>query len=194
MRLRALIYTLALVVTPALNAAPREFHLFASAGQNPDNWHGHSFFRTLTFELTFDQPRLMQRLQVPGLEVGASVSYHDIRQPHSWFGHTYEDLDDSVRGESMELFVRHVWRPQGDVQPFADLGTGPMWSNRRVPAATSRLNFNSQLGIGAIFFARSRWPLMAGYRFAHVSNGGSTGRNPGLDVHLLFVGTTLKRW
>ena len=34
------------------------------------------------------------------------------------------------------------------LRPDADLGTGPMWSNRRIPAATSKLNFNSQLGTG----------------------------------------------
>jgi hypothetical protein len=192
MRLRALILALALPLTAS--AAPRELHFFGGAGQNPSNLHGHSFFRTVTFELTFSPPRLMQRLRLRDTEVGAAVSYHDIRQPRSWFGHTFGDPDDSVRGESLYLFARHVWRPRGDVRPFVDLGTGPMWSNRRVPAATSRLNFNSQLGVGATLFANSRWPLMAGYRFAHISNGGLTGRNPGLDVHMVFVGTTLKKW
>ena len=76
---------------------------------------------------------------------------------------------------------------------YPDLGTGPMWANRRVPAATSRFNFNSQLGVGVTLFATSRWPLLAGYRFEHISNNGFTERNPKLDVHTVFFGTTLHR-
>jgi hypothetical protein len=188
---------LVLLALPAA-AAPRAFNLYLGGGANPSNFHGHSTFRTITFELTFDQPRverLARRwLHVGDLEVGTAVSYHDIRQPRSWFGHTYGDPDDSVRGESLFLFARKQWRATSDVRPFVDLGSGPMWANRRVPAATSRFNFDSQLGLGATFFATSRWPVLAVYRFQHISNGGFTGRNPGLDIHSFFVGTTLRRW
>jgi hypothetical protein len=68
-----------------------------------------------------------------------------------------------------------------------------MWSNRRVPAATSRFNMNSQAGFGAILFARSRAPIHVGYRFSHISNGGLTGRNPGLEVHQAIIGVRVKR-
>jgi hypothetical protein len=194
MNIRALVLAM-LVALPAAAATPRAFNLYLGAGQNPSNFHGHSNFRTITFEKTFAAPRLVERwTHLHDLEGGAAISYHDIRQPRSWFGHRYGDPDDSVRGESLLLFVRKQWRSGSDVRPFIDLGTGPMWSNRRVPAATSRGNFNSQLGLGATLFASSRWPLLAGYRFQHISNGGFTGRNPGLDVHSFFVGTTLHSW
>jgi hypothetical protein len=68
-----------------------------------------------------------------------------------------------------------------------------MWSNRRIPAATSKLNFNSQLGLGVVLFPNARMPIFAGYRFFHISNGGLTGRNPGLNVNGFFVGTNLRR-
>lgn len=180
---------------PLAAATPNALNLFANEGQNPDNVHGHSSFHTITFELTFPKPQRLERWRfLRDTETGAAVSYHDIRQPRSWFGHRYGDPDDSVRGESLYVFARRHWWPAGNVSPFVDLGTGPMWSNRRVPAATSRLNFNSQMGLGVALFPASRWPIIAGYRFQHISNGGFTGRNPGLDVHSFFAGTTIRRW
>jgi Lipid A 3-O-deacylase (PagL) len=194
MKLRALLVSL-VAALPVAAATPTAFNLFATDGQNPDNVHGHSSFHSITFELTYPEPpRLPRRLRLRDTEVGAAVSYHDIHQPRSWFGHRYGDPDDAVRGESLFLFARHHWRMAGDVRPFVDLGTGPMWSNRRVPAATSRLNANSQLGLGVTVFASRRWPVIAGYRFEHISNGGFTGRNPGLDIHSFFVGTTIRKW
>ncbi len=194
MKIRALFFTL-VAALPVAAATPTAFNLFATSGSNPDNVHGHSSFRTISFELTIAEPRRLQRWRrLRDTEVGAAVSYHDIRQPRSWFGHRFGDPDDSVRGESLFVFARHHWRLPGDIQPFIDLGTGPMWSNRRVPAATSRLNANSQMGAGVTLFASSRWPIIAGYRFSHISNGGFTGRNPGLDIHSFFIGTTVRRW
>ncbi len=146
------------------------------------NFHGHSIFRSIHFEVT-GQSRLARRWLHS--DAGASISYSDIHQARSWFGYRYGDPDDWVRAVSTFFFVRRHWRHVA----YMELGTGPMWSNRRVPAATSRLNFNSQVGFGAILFPHFRTPLCIGYRFSHISNGGFTGRNPGLNVHSVLVGT-----
>src|SRR5260221_6841546 len=159
MKIRAVLFSL-VAALPLAAATPTAFNVFATDGQNPDNVHGHSSFHTITFELTYPEPRRLQRWsRLHDTEVGAAISYHDIHQPRSWFGHRYGDPDDAVRAESLFLFARHYWRAAGDFRPFVDLGTGPMWSNRRVPAATSRLNFNSQFGIGVTLFATTRWPI-----------------------------------
>ncbi len=147
------------------------------------NFHGHSVFRAIHFELAGRSALAQRWLRA---DAGASVSYSDIRQARSWFGYRYGDPDDSVRAVSSFFFVRRQWR-----MTYAELGTGPMWSNRRVPAATSRFNMDSQLGLGVILFPRSRTPLHVGYRFSHISNGGLTGRNPGLNVHSIVAGTRL---
>src|SRR5260221_7979373 len=194
MKIRALFFTL-VAALPVAAATPTAFILFATSGSNLDNVHGHSSFRTISFELTIAEPRRLQRWRrLRDTEVGGAVSYHDIRQPRSWFGHRFGDPDDSVRGESLFVFARHHWPLPRDIQPFIDLGTGPMWSNRRVPAATSRLNANSQMGAGVTLFASSRWPIIAGYRFSHISNGGFTGRNPPLPLHPVFISTTGPTW
>ena len=91
-----------------------------------------------------------------------------------------------MRAVTSFFFARRHWQ-----RGYVELGTGPMWSNRRVPAATSRLNMNSQLGFGTTLFTQSRVPLRVAYRFSHISNGGLTHRNPGLNVHTIMAGTRL---
>ena len=170
---------------------PREVNGYLSGGKSLSNFHGHSIFHTVQFELAGESALSKRWLRTP--DAGVSVSYNDIRQARSWFGYRYGDPSDSVRAVSSYFFLRHFWRQSSNIEPYTELGTGPMWSNRRVPAATSRFNFNSQLGLGAVLFPRSRMPLHVGYRFSHISNGGAEGRNPGLEVHQIVIGTRLMR-
>lgn len=172
---------------------PEEFSLAFSNGRTPMSWkRGHAIFHTLALEVSGTTPWVERHL--PGTVTGASISYSDIKQAHSWFGYRYESLDDRVRGEAAQAFVRFALpTPLAAVRPWAEFGTGPMWSNRRVPQATSRLNFNSFGAVGLSLFANGRgWPLRVGYRFAHVSNGGIASRNFGWNVHTFYVATRLK--
>lgn len=100
-------------------------------------------FRPLRFEIAGRSEALPRWLRRE--EVGAALTYNALWQARSWFGYKFGEPDDGVRAESLCVFVRHssTAHPLG-LRPFADLGTGPMWSNRRVPAATSRFNFNSR--------------------------------------------------
>jgi hypothetical protein len=63
-----------------------------------------------------------------------------------------------------------------------------MYATRRVPASTSRFNFLTQYGGGVIIQPASRFPLMAGFRSMHISNGGYSPRNPGLNVRAFVFG------
>ncbi len=193
--LRRMVILLIVLIAGSANAGgfdftPREFNVYLSGGKNPPNVHGHSRFRSIHFEVAGQSAFL--RRWIPRSETGASVSFSYIHQPRSWFGYRFGDPDGWVRALSTFFFVRRRWRQAADTQPFMELGTGPMWSNREVPAATARLNFNSQLGFGAVFFSHSRVPLHAGYRFSHISNGLYHERNPGLNVHSLVVGVRVR--
>ena len=170
-----------------------DFNIYLGNAKSETNRHGQSRFRMISFELTGHPklPRLLERY-LPDARVGVDIDYADVRQPRSWFGYTYGDPDDSVRAEWAHFFIRQYWRTSSNMQPYVDIGTGPMWSNRRIPAATSKLNFNSQLGLGVSLFPHAKMPLYVGYRFFHISNGGLTGRNPGLNVNGFFVGTRVR--
>jgi len=163
-----------------------------SLGQAKNSVHGNAFFRSLHFEY-LGRPNLTERW-LWRTDAGAELTYSDIRQPRSWFGHTYGDPNDSVRGESAYFFLRRrFFQGSTRLQPYLDVGTGPMWSNRRVPAATSRFNMDSQFDAGVLFAPESRHAIQFGYRFSHISNGGGAGRNPGWNLHSLFIGTRFYR-
>lgn len=171
----------------ATDITREDFSMYFGNGKSVTSWHGQASFRSLRFELTGRSPYVES--WIPKARVGISLAYHDIRQARSWFGYRDGDPNDSVRGMSSYLFVRRGWRDEARLQPYIEVGSGPMWSNRRVPAATSRFNFNSQLGLGLRLYGRS----MVVARFAHISNFGITGRNPGLNVSSLMVGARLRR-
>src|SRR3954454_4897274 len=181
---------LLLLSSPAFAA---DFNIYLGDAKSETNRHGQSRFRTISFELT-GRPRLLHYIEryVPNARLGVDIDYADVRQPRSWFGSTYGDPDDSVRAEWAHFFVRQYWRTSSDVRPYVDIGTGPMWSNRRIPAATSKLNFNSQLGLGLALVPNAKMPLFVGYRFFHISNGSLSGRNPGLNVTGFFIGTRVR--
>lgn len=182
----------------ATSPVPRDFNVFLSGGKSMPNWHGQSTFRSITFELTGAPPHFFERLHLsehlPNTAAGVAVTYSDVHQPRSWFGHKYENTDDWVRAETATMFLRHQWRSQSEgARPYLDIGTGPMWSNRRVPAATSRINFDSRFTVGLSIPMRSDRPLMLAYRFSHISNGVFAKHNPGLNVHTLLIGTRVSR-
>jgi len=168
-----------------------EINTYLSSGGSGMNFHGHSMFRrTIHFEAAGDSKLANRWMQHTNAAI--SIAYSDIHQARSWFGYRDGDPDDWVRAVSSLFLLRRHWRDPLDLQPYAELGTGPMWSNRRVPAATSRLNMNSQAGFGVIFFAHERVPIHFGYRFSHISNGGLWKRNPGLEVHQIIIGARVK--
>ena len=51
----------------------------------------------------------------------------------------------SGRGATAALTLRHYLQACPPI--YAELSSGPMWSEKQVPAATSQLNFPSQAGI-----------------------------------------------
>ena len=196
--MRRLLLIVSFVVAPSLHAELREFNIFFSHGRSFTSPHGRARFRSLQFEF-LGRSRFVAHY-IPKAEVGVSLTYSDIRQPRSWFGYTYGDPDDSVRGENAFLFIRRSWRETSSTQPYIELGTGPMWSNRRVPAATARLNFDSQLGFGARLFADAH-PVFIEYRFSHISNlafgdnnPGHPKRNPGWNVNTILIGTRIHKF
>lgn len=157
--------------------------MFLGYAESLENWHGQATFRSISVEWAGFAPTAVTKF-LPNTRAGVGLTYRDVMQPRSWFGHTYGDPDDHVRAEWALFFVRHHWRRDARVSPMIDIGTGPMWSNRRIPAATSRANFHSQLGLGATFGSR----LYVLYRFSHISNGEFVGRNPGWNVNAVWVG------
>lgn len=153
----------------------------ATGGKSMTNWHGQATVETLNVELG--------RALTPHYDLAFVVAPTFIRQPRSWFGNEFGDGNETVRALSGSLLVRRTWRAQSErASIYAEVSTGPMWAERRVPAGTSRFNFHSQFGVGTVLFPQSRAALVLGYRFGHISNGGYAPRNPGLNVSSVVIG------
>lgn len=159
-----------------------EVRLVATGGKSVTTWHGQADVQMLQLELG--------RALTPRTTVAFAGGAVNLWQPRSWFGDQFGDGNESVRALSASLLVRHTWRPGARVRPYIEGATGPMVAEKRVPASTSRFNFVSQAGAGVVI--DGRFPVFAGYRFLHISNGGYAPRNPGLNVFAAVVGVQLR--
>ncbi len=75
-------------------------------------------------------------------------------------------------------------------RPYLEGGGGPLWSDLggRVPEQPGQFNFAVWGGAGISWFLTPQWAIQAGYRFIHISNGGTRHPNSGLNAGMPFVG------
>jgi len=149
-----------------------------AGGKSLKTWHGQATIQSFSIEAA--------RALRPNLDLAFVFAPMHVSQPRSWFGDQFGDGEEDVRALSAALLLRRTFRG-GSL--YVEGGTGPMWAERRVPAATSRFNFHSQFGAGAVLWPRNRVSMIVGYRFGHISNGGYAPRNPGLNVSSIVIGT-----
>ena len=181
MRPRAsLVPFLVAILAVAARTNAQQWSVYASGGKSITTWHGQVDISSLNVERTRERWR--------NTEVGFVVAPHVLFQPRSWFGYQYGNGNEKVLAISGSLLLRRTFGAF-----YAEASTGPMWAEKRVPAATSRFNFITQPGFGAVFRRDTRMPVMVGYRFAHISNGGYARRNPGLNISQLIVGVRVAR-
>lgn len=169
---------------------PQQLNLFLSNGTSVKDLHGQATLHSIHFELAGRADWMKLR----DTDVGIALIYSEVRQPHFLFPPQGGGPKDDVRAESAYFFARKRWTRWGGVEPYVDVGSGPMWSNRRIPAETLRVNFQSQLTAGAIWMPHARFPLFTAYRFSHISNGGFGPRNPGVNVYSVLIGTSAVRF
>ncbi|HEX6179122.1 MAG TPA: acyloxyacyl hydrolase [Thermoanaerobaculia bacterium] len=170
MNLAAAALTLALV--DAIN-------LQFATGTSITNWHGQADVHAVTIEAARGN----------ATELGVWASPQVIWQPRSWYGERFGDGDEKIYG----MAIGGVIRRRLTSRFFVELSAGPMWTEKQVPAATSRMNFVTQPGAGFVIRRDSRVPMFVVYRFSHISNGGLSSRNPGWNVSSIGVGVTLRR-
>ncbi|HLZ34203.1 MAG TPA: acyloxyacyl hydrolase [Nitrospira sp.] len=78
----------------------------------------------------------------------------------------------------------------GRLRPYLEGGGGPLWTDLggRVPEQPGQFNFIVWGGAGCSWFLTPQWAVQAGYRFVHISNGGTRHPNSGLNAGMPFVG------
>jgi Lipid A 3-O-deacylase (PagL) len=75
----------------------------------------------------------------------------------------------------------------GHVVPYIDLDGGVLFTNTRVPAGTSRINFTPAGAVG-LHFLTGKMHWTADVRFMHISNAGLQTLNPGINTVQLRLG------
>jgi hypothetical protein len=174
------IATLVLALLP-LTATAQTISVYGTAGQSPKTWHGQAELQALNIEFA--------HALSPRTDVALVVSPTELDQPRSWFGDDYGDGNERVRAIAASLLLRRTFnRDPSRVHVYGEASTGPMYADKPVPASTSRFNVVTQFGAGVVLLPHSRFPVLAGYRFEHVSNGGYAPRNPGLNFSSVVFG------
>lgn len=182
--MRNLILLTFLLSFPINAAAFDEFRVHAIGGKSTTTWHGQADVQAVSFE--------MGRALSPRTTFAVVLSPMTLWQPRSWFGDDFGDGNESVRAIHGALLLRRTFRRQSSLQWYVDGSTGPMFADKRVPASTSRFNFATRAGAGLVLNAQGRLPVILGYQFMHISNGGYAPRNPGLNVSAAVVGVQLR--
>ena len=76
------------------------------------------------------------------------------------------------------------------LRPYIESGGGPLWTDLggQVPEQPGQFNIVVWGGAGAAWMLTPQWTVNVGYRFVHISNGGTRTPNSGLNFGLPFVG------
>jgi len=73
------------------------------------------------------------------------------------------------------------------VVPYFELGGGTLFTNTKVPEATSRINFTTGGAVG-LHLLRSRHNISTEVRYMHISNAGLATPNPGINTIQFRIG------
>src|SRR6185369_2876955 len=155
-------------------------------GKSMNGVHGQGSFVALHFDFA--------RAFLPRTEATWGIAPMWIEQPSHFFV-SEGSGSEHVQAIQFTLGLRHHFGDESkSTRPFVEIGSGPMWSTKRVPATSSRFNFDSYGTVGATFRARNGWAPFAGLRVQHISNAGYVAdRNPGYNIGSIVLGVRFAR-
>ena len=183
--MRKIVFLLFVILPSLANAELSHVAVSFAGGHSNRTWHGQADVSALNIELG--------KALSPRMEVAFVASPMSLWQPRSWFGDQFGDGHETVHAIATSALVRYRLNTDSSrVQFYGEAATGPMWAEKAIPASTSRFNFATQVGAGVVLMPRSRFPVLAGYRFEHLSNGGYSPRNPGFNISMVVVGVQLR--
>jgi hypothetical protein len=151
-------------------------------GKSMTGVHGQGSFASVHFDFS--------RAFLEHTELTWGVQPWLIEQPSHFFVADGKDNEHALALHFTLGLRHHFGSASANVRPFVELGSGPMFSSKKVPATTSRINFDSYGTLGATFHGRT----YVGFRFQHISNAGIVAdRNPGFNIGSIVFGIRLAR-
>jgi lipid A 3-O-deacylase len=112
------------------------------------------------------------------VSIGAEVVYIQFLEPVA------------AHGIGFAPRIKYTFVALDRIRPYAEFAGGPFWTDLagKIPEESSRFNFVLTAGFGVSYFLTDQTALNIGYRFHHISNGGTRYPNLGLNASLPFGG------
>jgi opacity protein-like surface antigen len=112
------------------------------------------------------------------VSIGAETVYIQFQEPYL------------THGLGFTPKIKYTFVGLNRIRPYAEFAGGPFWTDLagKIPEASSELSFVLTAGVGISYFVSERTALNIGYRFHHISNGGTSSPNLGLNASLPFGG------
>jgi len=122
---------------------------------------------------------LAERTPVHGaVEVGVEPLYQQYTKP------------ELVYFAGLGLTARYHFLGLGRFVPYAELAAFAGYTNLKVTEIRSEFTFLLWAGLGVSYFVTDRTAVYGGYRYEHVSNGGTSTPNRGLESNAGVVGVS----
>jgi len=102
--------------------------------------------------------------------------------------------ESTVYGVSSTLLFRQYFSPDHHIRPFFTIGAGFLLANSPIPPESNSVKFTPQGGFGLAWFRSPGLAYFAAYRYVHVSNGGLSHPNPGINSSSVQFGVSMFRW
>ncbi len=98
---------------------------------------------------------------------------------------------ETVYGAGVTPVIRRLFTAHGKLVPTMTIGVGVLATTAKVPEGETHFNFTPQIAFGVYYFLNPRNALSLEYRFHHISNGGISAPNPGINSSAFLVGISL---
>lgn len=112
------------------------------------------------------------------VSVGAEMVYIQFQEPFV------------THGVGFAPKIKYTFVALDRIRPYAEFAGGPFWTDLagKIPEESGQFNFVLMAGFGFSYFLTDQAALNAGYRFNHISNGGTQYPNLGLNASLPYGG------
>ncbi len=105
-----------------------------------------------------------------------------------WFQYYFEPH--TATAEGLKLALRYHVLGFGPLVPYIEATGGAAGTNLKVKEIRSTFTFVLEAGAGVSYFVTPEMAISAGYRFQHISNGGTSTPNRGFNSDSGVVGLT----
>ncbi len=107
-----------------------------------------------------------------------------VCEPH--FGYNLQPNDTMEFG--LAFFLKYGFPLTEKLYPFIEVGTGPYYMTWSTDSQSTQFNFDSQGGLGLLYFLGSHWVVNTSFRYRHVSNADIKKPNGGIQSLVYLIG------